>query len=46
MEVYLWVGPVHPKNSCYLENRRKVLYIENNLYGGWFQRCHHHQEEV
>ena len=47
MEVHLWVDPVHLKNVCCLEEcGRKVLYIENDLYDGWFQRYHYHQEEV
>ena len=47
MEVHLQVGPVHPEDICHSEEcKRRVLYIENNPYDGWFRRCHHHQEEV
>ena len=47
MEVHLQVGPVHPEDvHCSEECGRRVLYIKNNPYDGWFWRCHHRQGEV
>ena len=48
MKVHLWVGPVHHLEDihCSEECGRRVLYIENNLYDGWFWRCHHCHGEV
>ena len=46
MEVHLQVGPVHLEDIHHSEEcRRGVLYIENDPYDGWSQRCHYYQGE-